>query len=74
MGCDGVVLKSFSDRAGMATGTGWDLLDPGAWVVDAVCIVFPDRHRPSPPAADGSFREPPADHQLIDGDDPDAHR
>jgi hypothetical protein len=40
MGCDAIFLGAMSDHQGAQPGSGWDLLDPGATIRQATCIVY----------------------------------
>lgn len=40
MGCDALFLGAMSDHQGAQPGSGWDLLDPGAALRQATCIVY----------------------------------
>jgi hypothetical protein len=57
MGCDAIFLGAMTDHQGAQPGTGWALLDPGATIRQATCIVYrtpssvPDEPPPVPKRA-----------------------
>jgi hypothetical protein len=61
LGCDALFLGGMSDHQGADPGSGFDLIDPGATIRQATCIVYSDEsvadaQAPSP-ARDGG--QPP---------------
>jgi hypothetical protein len=71
MGCDAVVLGGLGDRAGVQSGSIFDLLDPGATTLNATCIVFRDKRQAQTMVqSDGEDGEPAALGQRWDGEEP----
>jgi len=69
LGCDGIVLGSFSSRGSDLAGTGWEPFDPGSTTLHATCIVYRERTRARPAPPRGPV-DPIAEHQLADFEEP----